>query len=109
MAPSKPPDAFWLASGGLLPRVVPESPMRSFASARIASIVLAFAFLLATTAVAADGNRLAYLSENDPFYVSRSFPKLVTPQWLGEQGVEAVVILAIDDLKEDKPGEHERW
>ena len=48
---------------------------------------------------AADGNRLAYLDESDPFYVSRSFPKLVTPQWVGEEGVEAVVILAIDDMR----------
>jgi len=38
--------------------------------------------------------------ENDPFYVSRGFPKLTTPQWVGEPGVEAVVILAIDDMKE---------
>ncbi|HEY1858752.1 MAG TPA: polysaccharide deacetylase family protein, partial [Gemmataceae bacterium] len=50
--------------------------------------------------LAADGNRLTYLDENDPFYVSRGFPRLVTPQWVGEDGVEAVVILAIDDMKE---------
>ena len=29
------------------------------------------------TSWAADGNRLVYLDESDPFYVSRSFPKLV--------------------------------
>src|SRR5439155_1501607 len=28
------------------------------------------------------------------------FPKLTTPQWVGEPGVEAVVILAIDDMRE---------
>src|SRR5437867_1600886 len=48
----------------------------------------------------ADGNRLTYLDENDPFYVHLNFPRLTTPQWVGEAGVEAVVILAIDDLKE---------
>ena len=53
----------------------------------------------ATTLPAADGNRLAYLDESDPFYVSRSFPKLVTPQWVGEDGVEAVIVLAIDDMR----------
>src|SRR5437773_11563397 len=63
------------------------------------------AFLLAILAAssgvfAADGNRLVYLDENDPYYVSRSFPKLVTPQWIGEEGVEAVVVLAIDDMRE---------
>ncbi|MEK7684572.1 MAG: PVC-type heme-binding CxxCH protein [Verrucomicrobiota bacterium] len=45
-------------------------------------------------------NRLTYLDESDPFYVGRDFPKLATPQWIGEAGVEAVVILAIDDLRE---------
>src|SRR6476469_8458539 len=44
------------------------------------------------------GNRLAYLDSNDPFYVGRDFPKLITPQWVGESGVDAVVILAIDDM-----------
>jgi putative membrane-bound dehydrogenase-like protein len=52
------------------------------------------------TIQAPDGNRLTYLDDNDPFYVSRGFPRLVTPQWVGEEGVEAVVILAIDDMKE---------
>ncbi len=63
----------------------------------------------ATKCLAADANRLVYLDQSDPFYVSRSFPKLVTPQWVGEDGVEAVIVLSIDDLKEDKPGEHEKW
>lgn len=48
----------------------------------------------------ADGNRFVYLDENDPYYVSRTFPKLTTPQWIGEDGVEAVVILAIDDMRD---------
>src|SRR5947209_14313014 len=52
----------------------------------------------------ADGNRLVYLDENDPYYVSQKFPRLITPQWVGEEGVEAVVILAIDDMRG-----HEKW
>jgi putative membrane-bound dehydrogenase-like protein len=55
-------------------------------------------------ALAADGNRLTYLDDIDPYYVSRTFPKLITPQWVGEDGVEAVVILAIDDMRG-----HEKW
>jgi hypothetical protein len=47
-----------------------------------------------------DGNRLVYLDENDPFYPNLSFPKLTTPQWVGETGIEAVVILSIDDMRE---------
>ena len=46
-----------------------------------------------------DGNRLTYLDRADPYYVGRTFPKLVTPQWVGEPGVEAVVVLAIDDMR----------
>lgn len=60
--------------------------------------------ILPTIAAAADGNRLTYLDVNDPYYPSRTFPKLVTPQWVGEEGVEAVVILAIDDMRG-----HEKW
>jgi putative membrane-bound dehydrogenase-like protein len=46
-----------------------------------------------------DGNRLTYLDRTDPYYVGLTFPKLVTPQWVGEPGVEAVVVLAIDDMR----------
>ena len=73
--------------------------MRALVS--LAALVL---FLGTHAAVAADGNRLAYLDESDPFYVSREFPKLVTPQWVGEEGVEAVIVLSIDDMRG-----HERW
>ena len=55
--------------------------------------------LSASALTAADGNRLAYLDECDPYYPHRTFPKLVTPQWVGEEGVEAVVVLAIDDMR----------
>ena len=39
------------------------------------------------------------LAPNNPFYVNKDFPKLTTPQWVGEEEVDAVVILAIDDLR----------
>lgn len=58
---------------------------------------------LAFTSYAQDGNRLTYLDEADPFYVNLKFPKLSTPQWVGEPGTEAVIILAIDDLKLPAP------
>lgn len=49
---------------------------------------------------AEDANRLTYLdSFLDPYYVSGEFPKLTTPQWVGEPGVEAVIVLAIDDMR----------
>src|SRR6516165_2667461 len=70
------------------------------------SAILLFG-LFVNPALAADGNRLTYLDESDPFYVSRSFPRLVTPQWVGEDGIEAVVILAIDDMRE--PEKYEKY
>jgi putative membrane-bound dehydrogenase-like protein len=63
--------------------------------------------LLASAASAADGNRLTYLDESDPYYVSRKSPRLVTPQWIGEEGVEAVVVLAIDDMRD--PPKYEKF
>jgi putative membrane-bound dehydrogenase-like protein len=51
-----------------------------------------------------NGNRLSYLDSPDPYYVSRTFPKLTTPMWVGEEGVDAVIILAIDDMRG-----HEKW
>lgn len=38
----------------------------------------------------------------DPYYPHRGFPKLITPQWVGEEGVECVVTLAIDDMRDPK-------
>src|SRR5918996_191761 len=55
--------------------------------------------LLAAPALAADGNRFAHLDDLDPYYPHRTFPKLVTPQWVGEPGVDAVVVLAIVDMR----------
>ncbi|MBI3856325.1 MAG: VCBS repeat-containing protein, partial [Planctomycetes bacterium] len=61
----------------------------------LAALLLAFA---------QDGNRLTTLDESDPYYVHRRFPKLITPQWIGEDGVEAAIVLAIDDMRG-----HEKW
>lgn len=41
----------------------------------------------------------------DPYYVHRGYPKLTTPMWVGEEGVEAVVILGIDDMRGHQPWE----
>ena len=47
------------------------------------------------------GNRLVYLDEfADPFYVGLETAKLTTPQWVGEEGVQAVIVLSIDDLRD---------
>ncbi len=61
----------------------------------------------ATPAPTRAGNRLTYLDENNPWYPHRNFPKFITPQWVGEEGVECVVVLAIDDLRE--PAKYEAF
>ncbi len=56
--------------------------------------------LAATLSADNAGNRLAYLDEPcNPYYVGLSTPRLITPQWIGEDGVDAVIVLAIDDLR----------
>ena len=52
--------------------------------------------LLATSSIQAD--------DFNPYYPHRTYPKLITPQWVGEDGVECVVILAIDDMRG-----HDKW
>ena len=57
-------------------------------------------FAAFSSAHAGDGNRLTYLDENNPWYPHAKFPKLTTPQWVGDKDVEAVVIIAIDDMRD---------
>lgn len=51
---------------------------------------------------AADGdNPYTYLDDySNPYYPNTDFPKLTTPQWVGEPGVEAVIVLGIDDMRD---------
>ncbi len=56
---------------------------------------------------AGDANRLTYLDETDPFYVHLHFPQLTTPQWVGDSNAQAVVVLAMDDMK--APGPYETF
>ncbi len=44
------------------------------------TLTLLACFILATASRASDANRLTYLDSNDPYYPSRTFPKLITPQ-----------------------------
>ena len=62
-------------------------------------LALAVVAVLVPALAQADHN-LSYLTDNDPWYPHHEFPKLVTPQWVGEEGVDAVVVLAIDDMRD---------
>lgn len=77
--------------------------MRFSAGASVAWVTLA-----ATVLAGEAGNRLNYLNGPvDPYYVNLQSPKLITPQWVAEPGVEAVIVLAIDDL--GKPDVYEQF
>lgn len=62
--------------------------------------VILFALVFTSSALAA--GRVVNLDADSPYYPNRNYAKLITPQWVGEEGVEAVIILAIDDMR-DQP------
>lgn len=63
-----------------------------------------FGCLVATAVFAGDGrlgNRFAHLDDPiNPYWVSLSTARLVTPQWVGERDIDAVAILSIDDMRD---------
>jgi len=72
------------------------------------AILLALAAPIAS-AVAAPPyqDRPSFAYEADPYYPHKDYPKLTTPQWVGEEGVEGVVVLAVDDMS--KPAIYETF
>src|SRR5438270_2921515 len=91
-----------LGPGSVLRRAAfpgsPAMPRRLALAAACLCLVAALAPRIA--AAPPDGNRLADLDEVNPYYPHRNSPRLTTPQWVGEPGVEAVVVLAIDDMRD---------
>jgi hypothetical protein len=61
----------------------------------------------AAGAPAASPDNFAHLHGVNPYYPHRDFPKLTTPQWFGEPGVDAVVLLSIDDMRD--PAKYEAF
>jgi putative membrane-bound dehydrogenase-like protein len=74
-------------------------------SVRITFLLVWIFTSIVTLAAPTNGNRLTYLAEPDPFYVDGHFPKLATPQWIGEANIEAVVTLGVDDMRASAPYE----
>ncbi|MDB5347970.1 MAG: putative rane-bound dehydrogenase [Schlesneria sp.] len=63
-------------------------------------IGLIVAFAVVIEASAEEGNPLSYLTSNEVWFPHREFPKLTTPQWVGDPEVDCVVTLAIDDMRD---------
>lgn len=64
------------------------------------SSVAALLIFSAIALRADEANRLTYLDDTSPFWPTPQTAKFSTPQWVGEPGVKAVVILAIDDMRD---------
>ncbi|HEX8916693.1 MAG TPA: PVC-type heme-binding CxxCH protein [Humisphaera sp.] len=91
-APSRWSRVFALVAAGFLPAAAAAPVPAGAPSSPTAP---------APAAKPVDGNRLAYLDDPcTPYHVGRGFPKLTTPMWVGEEGVDAVVVLAIDDMRD---------
>lgn len=63
-------------------------------------MVWTYGLLLGWCALLPEADPIAHLYSHDIYYPHRGFPKLTTPQWCGELGVDAVVVLAIDDMRD---------
>ena len=50
---------------------------------------------------------MSYLDSNEVWFPNKDFPKLTCPQWVGEEGVDCVVVLAIDDMRD--PAKYEAY
>lgn len=88
------------------PILQPERSLKAWCVSALAGVVLAAAALVDVAAIAAEGNRLSYLDEFcDPYWPGLHAPKLVTPQWVGDEGVECVVTIGIDDMRDPAPYE----
>lgn len=67
-----------------------------------------FAQQVSNSAASANANRLTHLDEFcNPYSLNSNSSKLTTPQWIGEAGVDAVITLGIDDMRD--PAKYEAY
>lgn len=59
-----------------------------------------------SSATTAEEPDLFSLDQSNPWYPDVNFPALKTPAWVDEAGVECVVVLAIDDMRDSAKYEH---
>ena len=70
-------------------------------------ILAAFFLLVASAAHAQELDLLTRLDMANPWYPDSSTPPLKTPDWVDEEGVECVVVFAIDDMRD--PAKYEQY
>ena len=52
-------------------------------------------------------DRLTLVETTSPYYPNLRHAKFTTPQWVDEDGVDAVIVLAIDDMRD--PAKYEQY
>ena len=70
-------------------------------------LLLTILVFTGSSSLAGEANRLSYVDSNEVWFPHKDFPKLITPQWVGEDGVDCVVTLAIDDMRD--PAKYEAY
>jgi hypothetical protein len=68
--------------------------------ARAIALTLAVCFLGGGVASIGAADKLTHTDPANPFWPDATSAKLLTPEWIGEDGVEAAVVLAIDDMRD---------
>jgi hypothetical protein len=81
--------------------------LRQLPARLVATASIVAAALSACAQPSSSANRLNHLTDVDPFSIGLKSPRLITPQWIGEHGIDAVVILSVDDLRD--PARHEAF
>lgn len=84
---------------------MPETRLWSLCLLRLASPALLLVLLCApTSAEPRDPDRLHHQGAiAEPFAPDRQRARLTTPQWIGRPGVEAAIVVSIDDLDASEP------
>lgn len=57
--------------------------------------------------VTAEDKPVTFPQTSEVWFPNKNFPKLTTPEWVGEADVECVVVLAIDDMRD--PAKYESY
>lgn len=68
-----------------------------------------FLALAAVSSVAVGAEEVDFAAQQhaNPWYPDKDYPRLTTPQWVGDEGVDCVVTLGIDDMRD--PAKYEQY
>ena len=73
----------------------------------IRSLLLLSLMIVTWFASAANAQQVSPSESREVWFPNQNTPRLTTPQWVGDPGVECVVVLAIDDMRD--PAKYEAY